>query len=101
MQPRQVIANEKVEADRGLVAIERGPLVYCAEGVDNDGHVLNQAFSGDVVLETGKQPSLLGGITTVKAADKHGTELNCIPYYAWGHRGANEMRVWFPVAPAK
>lgn len=101
MPVRRVLAHPQVAADRGRFAIERGPLVYCAEGVDNDGHVLNKAFSGDVVLETVKQPTLLGGITTVKAADKHGTELNCIPYYAWGHRGANEMRVWFPVAPAK
>jgi DUF1680 family protein len=101
MPVRRVLAHPEVAADRNRFAIERGPLVYCAEGADNDGRVLDKTFEGTVRLETVRQPEVLGGIVTVKLADSHGTDLNCIPYYAWGHRGANEMRVWFPAKPAR
>jgi DUF1680 family protein len=98
MPVRRVLAHQEVKADRGRFAIERGPLVYCAEGADNDGQVLNKRFPGKVRLKTESKPQLLGGVVTVNlAAEASDDALNCIPYYAWGHRGANEMRVWFPV----
>ena len=98
MAVRRVLANPLVEADRGRFALERGPLVYCAEGADNGGHVLDKAFPGDLKVDTRFQPELLGGVVTVKMTSAlDGTSLTCIPYYAWCHRGANEMRVWFPV----
>jgi hypothetical protein len=87
-----------VQADRDRFAIERGPLVYCAEGADNGGHVLDKVFPGKVRFEVQERPELLGGVETVKiSADEGGAALTCIPYYAWCHRGPNEMRVWFPV----
>jgi DUF1680 family protein len=91
MPVRKVVAHDAVEADRNRFAVERGPLVYCAEGADNDGKVLNRVFPGaEVKFETQERPDLLGGVVTVKM-----NALTLIPYYAWCHRGANEMSVWF------
>ena len=102
MPVRRVLAHPEVKADQDRFAIERGPLVYCAEGADNDGRVLDKRFPGKVRLESASKPELLGGIVTVKlVGEPNGDALNCIPYYAWGHRGANEMRVWFPVTTGK
>jgi DUF1680 family protein len=101
MNARRVVANPAVEADRGRFAIERGPLVYCAEGADNNGHVLDKYFSGEPAMEVKFRPELLGGVTTVKLSPaQDGSSLTCIPYYAWCHRGPNEMRVWFPTSGA-
>jgi hypothetical protein len=100
MPVQRVLAHAKVEADRNRFAIERGPLVYCAEGADNDGRVLDKVFSGKVRFETQERPELLGGVVTVRMAEERGgAALTCIPYYAWCHRGPNEMRVWFPTGP--
>ena len=97
MPVRKVAANPLVKADQGRFAIERGPLVYCAEGADNGGKVLDKVFSGKTQFQTHEQPDLLGGIVTVTAkSEEAGTTLTCIPYYTWCHRGNNEMRVWFP-----
>ena len=108
MEPRIVTANEKVEADRGRVAVERGPVVYCAEWPDN-------AFSVRSVL-MGPEPGMVAvpgdilgypveKIATIAQAlsyDKTGrlvvkdVKLTLIPYYAWCHRGSGEMAVWLP-----
>jgi DUF1680 family protein len=97
MPVRRVLAHANVQADRDRFAIERGPLVYCAEGADNGGHVLNKVFPGKVHFEVQQRPELLGGVATVKMSPEDGgAALTCIPYYAWCHRGPNEMRVWFP-----
>jgi DUF1680 family protein len=97
MPVRRVVAHPEVKADRGRFAVERGPLVYCAEGADNDGKVLDKVLAGKVVFQTQARPEVLGGIVAVKVTPEDKAEaLTCIPYYAWCHRGANEMRVWFP-----
>ena len=99
MLTRRVLAHEAVEADRGRVAIERGPLVYCAEGADNNFDVLNAQVSDDSLFVAEKRPNLLGGVVTLstKAKLQDGKEvpLVLIPYYAWCNRGANLMEVWF------
>lgn len=92
MPVREVIANEKVEDDRGRVAIERGPLVYCAEGADNKGQALNLTVKPGQVFTAEVNPGLLGGITVLKADNT-----TLIPYYAWSHRGPGEMAVWFGI----
>ncbi len=108
MEPRTVIANNKVEADRGRVAFERGPIVYCAEWPDNDfdisGILVNQSPS----ISIDEKPELLYGITqlvTDAQALKFGADgrlsatdvkLTLIPYYAWCHRGSGAMSVWLP-----
>jgi DUF1680 family protein len=100
MPVRRVVAHPSVTADRDRFAIERGPLLYCAEGADNEGRVLDKVFPGKVRFEVQQQPDLLGGVATVKmTAEAGGAALTCIPYYAWCHRGPNEMRVWFPIGP--
>ncbi len=97
MPVRRVAAHPAVKADEGRFAIERGPLVFCAEGADNAGKVLDKVLAGKVRFETEWRPDLLGGLVSIKATpeDKQNA-LTCIPYYAWCNRGANEMRVWFP-----
>ncbi len=90
MPARYVKANEKVEADRGRYCVERGPLVYCAEWVDNEGVDVREArLSPAEALTVESRPELLHGIDAVKAGD-----LTLIPYYAWNHRGAGNMAVW-------
>ena len=97
MPVRRVLANAAVSADRDCFALERGPLVYCAEGADNGGKVLDKVFPGKVRLTTQERPELFGGIVTITAkATTDASALTCIPYCAWGNRGPNEMRVWFP-----
>ena len=108
MPVRRVLCDDKVRANRGCVALERGPLVYCIEGADNDGHALNIALPDDAEIKPESRPDLLGGITVLRGvgqaidSDTNGqrsvreTELTAIPYYAWCHRGANEMTVWLP-----
>jgi DUF1680 family protein len=96
---RRVVAHPAVAADRGRFAVERGPLVYCAEGADNGGKVLDKVFPNEPKFDVQIRPELLGGVATIKMTEPEGgATLTCIPYYAWCHRGPNEMRVWFPTA---
>jgi len=99
MSVHRVKAHPEVQADKGRFAVERGPLVYCAEGADNAGRVLARVFPGPVQFSAIEKPGLLGGITTVQMREGSSEPLTLIPYYAWCHRGPNEMRVWFPTAP--
>ena len=105
MPVRRVAANEAVEADRGRVAIERGPLVYCAEWTDNDGRVSNIVLADGAQLAIEARPDLLGGVVVIKGdaeavSEKAGKivsekkPVTLIPYYAWANRGKGEMAVW-------
>ena len=89
MPVRRVVADDRVEADRGKVAVERGPLLYCAEGMDNGGRALDLVLPDDVDLSPHSDETLLGGVTIIR-----GGGLTLIPYYAWSHRGVGEMVVW-------
>ncbi|MBL9135735.1 MAG: glycoside hydrolase family 127 protein [Verrucomicrobiales bacterium] len=101
MPVRRVVANPKVQAAANSIAVERGPLVYCAEGADNPGTVMGHRMSGKTTFNTETRSDLLGGLVAVKALSgaADGRALTMIPYYAWAHRGPNEMRVWFPFDP--
>lgn len=97
MPVRRVVAHPGVKADLGRFAVERGPLVYAAEGADNPAGVLNTVLPGKVSFSTAHRQDLLGGVTVVEIKSReNGARLVAIPYYAWCHRGANEMRVWHP-----
>jgi DUF1680 family protein len=97
MAVRRVAANPAVAADRNRFALERGPLVFCAEGADNGGKVLERVLSGKLHFQTDWRPELLGGVTVIRVLTPDTKDpLTLIPYYAWCHRGPNEMRVWFP-----
>ena len=116
MPVRTVIANQKVADDKSKVAVERGPLVYCAEAADNNGEPVLRAVMGkkptfNVVDNYSIQNTETKNAQafTVKAIKTEGQILNdsadgislknctltLIPYYAWNHRGANQMNVWF------
>lgn len=108
MPVRRVLAHDSVKEDAGRVAVERGPLVYCAEGKDNGGTVLDLVLADDATLEPGARPDLLGGLTMIRGRgarvmrdDRGGVaeeraEIALIPYYAWCHRGPSPMAVWLP-----
>ena len=108
MEPRVVKAHAKVEADRGRVAVERGPLVYCAEWPDNDFDIMSVLVNRRPQFETVEKPDMLCGLTEIKTGaqvlgyDAEGrltasdVELTLIPYYAWAHRGSGNMMVWLP-----
>ena len=112
MPVRRVAANEAVEEDRGRVAVERGPLVYCAEWPDNLGRVSNLVLPDGSALVAEARPDLLGGVVVIKGegealsekAGKVVTEkkaVTLIPYYAWANRGKGEMTVWLARDPSK
>jgi len=95
---RRVLANQEVKDDLNKVALVRGPIVYCAEGVDNDTKVLQLVIPDNVGFKTEYRQDLLNGLVVIKGEvlDKSGKEreLLAIPYYAWSHRGPGEMAVW-------
>ncbi|MGY5045399.1 glycoside hydrolase family 127 protein [Streptomyces sp. 900105755] len=122
LEPRLTTADPRVDAVRGCVAIERGPLVHCLEQVDHPGGGLD-----DVVLDLSRplavkhRPDLLGGVTTVVAAGRRRripdrgwwpyatatdpaepgdepVELTAIPYHVWANREDGSMRVWLPTS---
>ena len=108
MEPRTVHANNKVEADRGMISVERGPLVYCAEHPDNNfdimGALVNQEpkftlgkgeIAGTPVLTLNTDAQTLNFNKQGKLETTDHT-LKLIPYYAWCHRGSGKMRVWLP-----
>lgn len=109
MLPRIVKANPKVEADRGRVAVERGPIVYCAEWPDNRFNVHSVLLNQHPQFKVTEKPELLYGINQLTTdaqalsydmAGKLVTkdiELTLIPYYAWAHRGEGDMEVWLPI----
>ncbi|WP_373247293.1 glycoside hydrolase family 127 protein [Bacteroides thetaiotaomicron] len=109
MIPRIVKANPKVEADHGRVAVERGPIVYCAEWPDNRFNVHSILLNQHPQFKVTDKPELLYGIRQITtdaqalSYDKarklvtKDVELTLIPYYAWAHRGEGDMEVWLPI----
>lgn len=93
MEPRIVRANDKVEADRGMLCVEWGPLVYCAEQPDNQTDIMEARITSQTRFRIGKKDIAGTPVATLIAEDQ---PLTLIPYYAWCHRGAEKMRVWLP-----
>ena len=108
MEARTVKANYRVEADRGRISVERGPIVYCAEWPDNDFDVLSILMNREPEFELVERPDLLYGLNQLVTDaqtlnyDDNGrlvaedVKLTLIPYYAWCHRGSGSMAVWLP-----
>lgn len=95
--------DPRVDAVRGCVAVERGPLVHCLEGVDQQPGVrlddVTLPYGSD--LAVAQEPELLGGVAVVTAdgrrrSDGGGVRLTAVPYYAWANREEGAMRVWIP-----
>jgi hypothetical protein len=109
MPVRRIQANDLVVADRGRVALQRGPIVYAAEWPDNvDGHVRNLVVPNDSTLTAEFKPDVLNGVVVIKGnaaslsynqqgtVDRREQTFTAIPYYAWANRGPGEMIVWIP-----
>ncbi len=113
MPVRRVAANQQVAADQGRVALERGPIVYAAEWVDNPhGKVRNLMLPDAARLTAEFKPELLKGVEVLKGKavalsfDARGQvvkteqDFTAIPYYAWANRGRGQMFVWLPDSEA-
>jgi hypothetical protein len=108
MPVQRVLASDKVKADRGRIALQRGPIVFCAEWPDNpNGKVRNLILPRDQSFNATFEPSLLNGVETINgkavtvsqnadgAMVKAEQPFKAIPYFAWANRGKGEMAVWF------
>jgi len=108
MEVRRVQASPEVSDDRGRVCLTRGPLVFCAEGVDNGGEVGNILLPDTARFRVVPGTDVLKGILTLEGSTLKLTgdgfeqpvarvagPFRAIPYYAWCHRGAGPMNVWF------
>lgn len=107
MPVRRVVSHPMVKTNQGRVAIQRGPVVYCLEGPDNDGSVLDLVIPDDAELTAQFRGDLLGGVVTVagrartakrtldgRIVPDSSRSFTAIPYYAWAHRGRAPMTVW-------
>ena len=88
-----VAADPRVKEDEGCRALQRGPLVYCLEEIDNPDDFSNVTIAEDATFLPKFNPDLLGGVVTIAASSGDKT-LNFIPYYAWDNREAGKMKVW-------
>jgi uncharacterized protein len=115
MVPEKMKANPKVRANVGKVALQRGPIVYCLEEVDNGVNLPSIFLPEDAELKVAFEPDLLGGVVTIHAIaerrnnqnwdnvplyqpSKNSVEqvkIKAVPYYAWCNRDKGEMLVWF------
>ncbi len=118
MEPRFTVSHPKVYANRGNVAIERGPLVYCLEQADHDAsvNILDVEIDTSASLETEWHDDILGGVMVIKArgdsvdygpwedeiyrtlangqSKRRPIHLTAVPFHAWANRGKGVMRVW-------
>lgn len=111
MDVRKVVADSRVKANTGKIAIQRGPVVYCAEWpYTRDGNVLNLLFDENSEYNSDFNDTLLKGVNVVKTTARLATydlnrelekgdpqEITLIPYYTWNNKGAGQMAVWLPV----
>ncbi len=119
MEAHRVYAHPLLQADAHKTTIQRGPLVYCLEGIDNGQSLSSISLSGDVAFTEAFDKTLLGGAVVVEGSGfcveqeswnggLYGREkamvqpvtLKAIPYYLWGNRGSGEMKVWIPEGKA-
>lgn len=107
-------ANPNVEADRGMICVKRGPVVYCAEGIDCDTELDNICLEVRGTIQEHYEKDFLNGVVVLDvpakkvvqkndlyykvALDGEDTILKMIPYYAWANRDEADMSVWFPKA---
>src|SRR6185312_9696002 len=105
---KRVAADERVQADRGRMAIECGPIVYCAEWPDCDGgKVFDLLVDKRAQLEPSVDRELSGAtvLTTTAHSASNPTvaakPVRLIPYHLWANRGAGEMSVWLPTRELK
>lgn len=93
LAPRRIEAHPYVRDDRNRVAIARGPLVYCLEGVDNHGET-ELTLAEDPQFTVEHRPQLLGGVTVIRGKTDSGEDFTAVPLYVWDNRLAGKMSVW-------
>ncbi|HQQ98668.1 MAG TPA: glycoside hydrolase family 127 protein [Cyclobacteriaceae bacterium] len=109
MEVRRIVSRPELKQDVERVALQRGPLVYCVEGADNNGKAWDLILPDGVAFKTAYQKDLLEGVTTIQfqaptvqisgdgqAVTTEVKTITAIPYYAWCNRGQNSMQVWLP-----
>jgi hypothetical protein len=110
MTVREVIADERIKDDIGKMAVQRGPVIYCAEWPDNnDGKVLNLVIDKKSAFSSEFTPGLLGGTQIIKTSgyqtkktldgrieSSEKENVTLIPYALWNNRGPGQMMVWLP-----
>jgi uncharacterized protein len=95
--PRITAPDRRVDAIRGCVAIERGPLVYCLEAADLSRRVELEDFRvGKPIIDDTKRDDVAPSVVGVHVATSSNHELDAIPYFAWANRRPGAMRVWIP-----
>jgi uncharacterized protein len=117
MPVQRIAANPNVKADQGLLAIQRGPIVYCLEQCDQPEPLASLWLPAEAQLTAARDPGLLGGVVTITgeacaapqlqwrrklyqtAAAAERVALKAIPYYAWDNRQPGPMKVWLPISP--
>lgn len=90
-----VAADPHVKENFGKRAIQRGPLVYCMEEIDNPEYFDQIQLSPSTTFQTAFVSDILNGIKTIKTNGR-AQSATFIPYYAWDNRKAGKMRVWIP-----
>ncbi len=109
MTPKMVCANSKVKSNKGRIAVERGPIVYCAEWPDNNFDLNAVLVNANGGMRAEKSEKLKGVVEitapaqVLEARDGGGyllkeVELKLIPYFAWANRGEGQMAVWLTYA---
>jgi len=117
---RLIGSDPRVQSNIGQVAVQRGPIIYCAESVDNPGVPIRDLNLAAGEFEEAFEPDLLGGVVTLtgegavvedscdrgplyqpagawKDLSRRGATVKLIPYYAWANRGTSDMTVWMPL----
>jgi DUF1680 family protein len=109
MDIKRVSSRPEVKSNIERVAIQRGPMIYCVEGMDNAGRAVNIVLPKTASLTTIKQTVLsepvisIQGDATILTVSPNGDDvktekkkITAIPYYTWNNRGAGQMLVWLP-----
>ena len=109
MNPHLLTSRKEIKQNENRVAIERGPLVYCVEGADNNGKAWNIIMPDNTSFTVTEQKVLDEPVVALQASvpvvivnpdgisiKTETKTITAIPYYAWANRGKNEMQVWLP-----
>jgi DUF1680 family protein len=116
MPVMQVEAHPEVKDDAGRLSIQRGPVIYCLEQIDQSAPLDNTFIPAGTEFRVKQEPSLLGGVATLEGSGKvfdsrnwknalylpqafQSTPIKAVPYYAWDNRKACAMEVWMPTSP--
>ena len=111
MTVKKIFARNELKSDNERIALQRGPLVYCVEGADNNGKAWNIVTPADAAFTTEnfnilseKIVSLVSNLPVLQISEDglsvktSNQKIRAIPYYTWCNRGSNQMQVWLPIS---